>query len=70
MIPKPTITQAIDGLKERDEYKAIMSFIREMREDSLADLGACKDPYDVMKLTGGAARLDELLAILDGRGAV
>jgi len=65
-IHRPTLAAAINELKFRDEYKVIMEFIKEMREESIADLGACKDPYDVMKLTGGAARLDELHSILNG----
>lgn len=62
---KPSIIEAIDKLKYSDEFKAIVAFVKEMREETIADLGACRDPYDVMKLTGGAARLDELHAILN-----
>lgn len=66
MIPRPTLAQAIAELKNRDEWKIVIDEIRELREATLADLGPCKDPYEVMKLAGGTARLDELLAILNG----
>ena len=64
--PQKTVTEAIQHLKHRDEYKLILDYIKQLRDETLMDLGACKDPYDVMKLTGGAARLDELHAILAG----
>jgi len=66
MIPRPTLAQAIAELKHRDEWKIVIDEIRELREATLADLGPCKDPYEVMKLAGGTARLDELLAHLNG----
>ena len=65
-LPRPTLAQAIAELKHRDEWKVIIEEIKEMREATLADLGPCKDPYEVMKLAGGTARLDELLEILKG----
>jgi len=65
-IPRPTLAAALTELKHRDEWKVVIEEIRELREATLADLGPCKDPYEVMKLAGGTARLDELLAILNG----
>ena len=66
MIARPTLEKALAELKHRDEWKVVLETIEELREATLADLGPCKDPYEVMKLAGGTARLDELLAILKG----
>lgn len=66
MIQRPTLEAALTELKHRDEWKVVIEEIRSLREATLADLGPCKDPYEVMKLAGGTARLDELLAILNG----
>jgi hypothetical protein len=66
MIPKPTLDAAIATLKDREEYKVILDFIRDSREQCLADLGPASDPNEVMKLAGGVSRLDELLSILRG----
>jgi len=64
--PRQTVTEAINHLKHRDEYKLLLDFIKQLRDETIADIGGCKDPYDVMKLAGGTARLDELLTILQG----
>jgi hypothetical protein len=61
-----TLQEAIKKLNHLDEWKVVIDEIRALREATLADLGPCKDPYEVMKLAGGTARLDELLAILNG----
>lgn len=65
-IPKPTLDAAIATLRDRDEYRVILDFIRDERERCLADLGPVTDPHEVMKLAGGVARIDELLQILRG----
>ena len=64
-LPKPTLQASIDELKFRDEYKVIVSFIRDERERIFADMGPAENPHEVMKLAGGIARLDELLQVLD-----
>lgn len=64
-LPRPTLDQAIDTLRDRDEYKVIVAFIREQRESLFGDLGPAENPHEVMKLAGGIARLDELLQILE-----
>lgn len=65
-IPKPTLDAAIATLRDRDEYRVILDFIRDCREQTFADLTMASDPNEVMKLAGGTARLDELLQILRG----
>jgi len=64
-LPKPPLQAAIEELKHRDEYKVIVSFIRDERERIFADMGPAETPNEVMKLAGGIARLDELLQVLD-----
>jgi len=63
-IPKPQLDVAIDALRDRDEYKVIVQFIRDERDRLFSDLGPSTDPYEVMKVAGGIARLDELLQVL------
>lgn len=46
-IPKPTLQQAIDGISDRDEYKVIVSFIREEREKFFGDLRSAESSNDV-----------------------
>lgn len=65
MIPKPTIQQAVEALRDRDEYRTIVQFIADERERLFGDLGPAETPNEVMKIAGGVARLDELLQILD-----
>ena len=62
---KPTIQQAVEALRERDEYQAIVKFIKDERDRLFGDLGPAENPNEVMKIAGGVARLDELLQVLD-----
>ena len=63
-ISKPTIQEACDALRDRDEYKAILQFLRDERERLFGDLRQCADTNDVMKVAGSIAALDELLQVL------
>jgi len=63
-LPKPTIQQAVESLSDRDEFKAIVQFIRDERERFFADLRQCSETNDVMKIVGGVSTLDELLSLL------
>jgi len=63
-LPKPTVQQAIESLSDRDEFKAIIQFIREERERFFADLRQCVEPNEVMKIVGSVSTLDELLSLL------
>jgi hypothetical protein len=65
MIPKPTIQQAVEALRDRDEYRTIVNFIEDERDRLFGDLGPAETPNEVMKIAGGVSRLDELLQILD-----
>jgi histidinol-phosphate/aromatic aminotransferase/cobyric acid decarboxylase-like protein len=64
LLPKPTVQQAVEALSDRDEFKAIVQFIREERERFFADLRQCVDTNEVMKVVGSVATLDELLSLL------
>jgi len=63
-LPKPTIQQAIESLSDRDEFKAIVQFIRDERERFFADLRQCVETNEVMKIVGSVSTLDELLSLL------
>ena len=63
-LPKPTVQQAIEALSDRDEFKAIVQFIRDERERFFGDLRQCVDTNEVMKVTGSISTLDELLTLL------
>jgi len=63
-LPKPTIQQAVESLSDRDEFKAIVQFIRDERERFFADLRQCVETNDVMKIVGSVSMLDELLSLL------
>ena len=63
-LPKPTVQQAIEALSDRDEFKAIVQFVREERERFFGDLRQCVDTNEVMKVTGSISTLDELLTLL------
>ena len=64
-LPKPTVQQAIEALSDRDEFKAIVQFIREERERFFGDLRQCVDTNEVMKVTGSISTLDELLSLMN-----
>jgi len=68
-LPKPTIQQAIESLSDRDEFKAIVEFVRDERERFFADLRQCTEPNEVMKIAGSVATLDELLSLLSHQNA-
>jgi len=63
-LPKPTIQQAVEALSDRDEFKAIIQFIKDERERFFADLRQCVDTHEVMKIVGSVATLDELMSLL------
>jgi hypothetical protein len=63
-LPKPTVQQAIEALSDRDEFKAIVQFIREERERFFGDLRQCVETNEVMKVAGSISTLDELLTLL------
>jgi len=63
-LPKPTIQQAVESLSDRDEFKAIVQFIRDERERFFADLRQCSETNDLMKIVGSVSTLDELLSLL------
>ena len=68
-LPKPTIQQAIESLSDRDEFKAIVQFVRDERERFFADLRQCTETNEVMKVAGSIATLDELLSLLSHENA-
>jgi histidinol-phosphate/aromatic aminotransferase/cobyric acid decarboxylase-like protein len=63
-LPKPTIQQAVESLHDRDEFKAIVQFIRDERERFFTDLRQCVETNEVMKIVGSVSTLDELLSLL------
>lgn len=63
-LPKPTIQQSVEALSDREEFQAIVQFIRDEREKFFGDLRLCESSNDVMKVAGSVAALDELLSIL------
>jgi hypothetical protein len=68
-LPKPTVQQAIESLSDRDEFKAIVQFIRDERERFFADLRQCVETNEVMKIVGSVSTLDELLSLLEAENS-
>ena len=60
-IPKPTLLQSIELLSDKDEFKVIVSFIRDERERFFSDLRQAVDSNEVMKITGSISTLSEML---------
>jgi hypothetical protein len=58
------VQEAVAELAHRDEFKAIVAFIRDERDRFFGDLRQAADPNDVMKIAGSVASLDELLGVL------
>ena len=63
-IPKPTIAEAVSLLSDRDEFKVIVSFIRDERERFFADFRQAVDANEVMKITGSISTLSEIMELL------
>lgn len=63
-IPKPTLLQSVEALSDRDEFKVIVSFLRDERERFFSDLRQAVDPNEVMKITGSISTLAEILEML------
>ena len=63
-LPKPTIQQSIEALSDRDEFKALVQFVRDERERFFGDLRQCMDNQEVMKVVGSFSTLDELLTLI------
>jgi len=67
-IPQPTIQEAVEALADRDEFKAIVQFLKDERERFFGDLRQCAEQNDVMKIVGSISTLDELISILKKHG--
>lgn len=63
-LSKPTVQQSVESLRGRDDFEAIVQFVRDERERFFSDLRQCENERDVMKCVGSVATLDELLQIL------
>jgi histidinol-phosphate/aromatic aminotransferase/cobyric acid decarboxylase-like protein len=63
-IPTPTVNEAVQILRDRDEFKAVIKFIKDERERFFSDLRQAENERDVMKIVGSVSTLDELLQIL------
>ena len=63
-IPKPDIQVAVEALRDREEYAAILQFIHDEREKFFGDFRQAESSNDVMKLAGSISTLDELLSVL------
>ena len=61
---KPTLSQSVESLRGRDDFEAIVQFVRDERERFFSDVRQCENERDVMKCVGSVATLDELLQIL------
>jgi len=67
MLPKPTLAEAVHGLRERDEFKVIFDFVRDERERLFADLQDAETPSHVMKLAGRVEAINWVITILDSK---
>lgn len=63
-LPAPTVNEAVQILRDRDEFKAVIKFIKDERERFFSDLRQAENERDVMKIVGSVSTLDELLQIL------
>lgn len=68
MLPKPTLSEAVHGLRERDEFRVILDFIRDERERLFSDLQDSESPNHVMKLAGRVEAINWVISILDSKG--
>ena len=65
LLPNTSREDWVRSLKDREEYKGIMQFVRDERDRFFGDLRNCANQDDVMKVAGSIAVLDELLTLLD-----
>jgi histidinol-phosphate/aromatic aminotransferase/cobyric acid decarboxylase-like protein len=63
-LPKPSIQEACDALRDRDEYRAIVQYLRDERDRFVSDLRMCSDPNDVMKVAGSISAIDEIVGLM------
>lgn len=63
-LPKPSIQDAIMALSNRDEFKAILEYLRDERDRFFSDFRQVETSNDAMKLAGSIATLDEVLGLL------
>lgn len=63
-LPKPNIQEACDALRDRDEYRAIVQYLRDERERFFSDLRVCSDSNDIMKVAGSISAIDEIIALM------
>ena len=66
-MPKPTLIESVKSLSDRDEFKVIVSFIKDERERFFADLRQAQDSNEVMKITGSISTLSEMLELLSAQ---
>ena len=62
-----TIEQALEELRFRDEFKMVIDYLREEREQYLINMRNCKTSSLVMQLSGGVISLTDTIAFLEGK---
>ena len=62
-----TIEQALEELRFRDEFKMIIEYLREEREQYLINMRNCKTSSLVMQLSGGVISLTDTITFLEGK---
>jgi hypothetical protein len=64
MIKKANFDTAIQNLRNTEDYKVVLEYIREERERMLGDFSVCIESNSVMRNAGRISAIDELLQII------
>ena len=63
-LPKPTLDQAINDLRDRDTFKVLLNALYNEREALFSDLEVALDEKQVVKIAGRIAQADKTLYLL------
>lgn len=64
-IQRATLEESLERLRLMDEFKVLVEFLRQERESMFMDFCTLEGENAIMKHTGGIARLDEVIRLME-----
>ena len=65
-IPKPTLEQALDKLRNLPDFQVVIAFVSDEREEMIARFATVINDGEAMKTAGAVAAYDRVLTTFRG----